>query len=341
MDRKTLYFSGPGKLEVRSEPLPKPGPDQVVVKTLFSGISPGTEMLVYRNQFPAEVAIDATISSLAGDFHYPLKYGYAAVGQTVEIGSRVPREWLDRLVFAFHPHESHFLAAPEELLPVPPGISPELATMLPNMETAVNFMLDGAPLLGEQVVVFGQGIVGLLLTTLLAKMPLAGLFTLDLLPRRRLMSESLGAQASLDPMEPGILAKLRGMMADNQFSSGADLTYEVSGQPAALDQAIAVTGYHGRVIIGSWYGRKKTELHLGGDFHRSRIRLISSQVSTIAPELTGRWTKPRVLGLAWRMLRKIQPEPLITHTFKLSEASEAYELLDKYSEEAIQVLLTY
>jgi 2-desacetyl-2-hydroxyethyl bacteriochlorophyllide A dehydrogenase len=341
MARKALYFAGPGRLEMRAEPLPQPGPDQVLVKTLFSGISPGTEMLVYRNQFPAEVAIDASIHSLAGAFHYPLKYGYAAVGQTVETGSRVSKEWSDRLVFAFHPHESHFLAGPEELLPVPPGISPELATMLPNMETAVNFMLDGAPLLGEQVVVFGQGIVGLLLTTLLASMPLAGLFTLDLFPRRRLISESLGAQASFDPTATDVLAKARAILTDNSFYQGADLTYEVSGQPSALDQAIAVTGYHGRVVIGSWYGRKKAELNLGGDFHRSRIRLISSQVSTIAPELTGRWTKPRVLGLAWRMLRKIQPELLITHTFKLSAASEAYELLDKHPEEAIQVLLTY
>ncbi len=189
--------------------------------------------------------------------------------------------------------------------------------MLPNMETAVNFLLDGAPLLGEQVVVFGQGIVGLLLTALLAKMPLAGLVTLDLFPRRRLISEGLGAQASLDPTATGVLAKARAMMADNRFYQGADLTYEVSGQPTALDQAIEITGYHGRVIIGSWYGRKKAELNLGGDFHRSRIRLISSQVSTIAPELTGRWTKPRLLGLAWRMLQEIPPASLITHSFTI------------------------
>ena len=341
MLRQALYFSGPKQVEVVAEPLPEPGPEQVLVKTLFSGISPGTELLLYRNQFPAEVSLDATIPSLAGSFQYPVKYGYAAVGQVVETGRKVPKEWSERLVFAFHPHASHFLAAPEELLPMPPGISPEAATMLPNMETAVNFLLDGAPLLGEQVVVFGQGIVGLLLTALLAKMPLAGLLTLDLFPRRRLISEGLGAQASLDPTATGVLAKARAMMADNRFYQGADLTYEVSGQPTALDQAIEITGYHGRVIIGSWYGRKKAELNLGGDFHRSRIRLISSQVSTIAPELTGRWTKPRVLGLAWRMLREIQPAALITHTFKFSEAASAYALLDEHPGEAVQVVLKY
>jgi threonine dehydrogenase-like Zn-dependent dehydrogenase len=172
-------------------------------------------------------------------------------------------------------------------------------------------------------------------------MPLAGLMTIDLFPRRRLASESLGAHASLDPVESQTLTTLRSMMPDSRFYAGADLTYEVSGQPAALDQAIAVTGYHGRVVIGSWYGRKKTELNLGGVFHRSRISLLSSQVSSIAPELTGRWSKPRLLGLAWQMLAEIKPALLITHSFKLSEAPAAYELLDKHPEEAIQVLLTY
>jgi 2-desacetyl-2-hydroxyethyl bacteriochlorophyllide A dehydrogenase len=341
MLRQALYFLGPGEVEVREEPVPEPGPEQVLVKSLVSGISPGTEMLIYRDQFPAEVTIDASIPSLAGTFHYPLKYGYATVGQVVTSGSQVPEEWSGRLVFVFHPHESHFLATPEELLPIPGGISPEVATMLPNMETAVNFILDGAPLLGEQVVVFGQGIVGLLLTAVLAKMPLASLMTLDLFPRRRLASESLGAQACLDPTESQILSALKSMMPDNRFYPGADLTYEISGQPSALDQAIGVTGYHGRVVIGSWYGRKKAELNLGGVFHRSRIRLVSSQVSSISPELTGRWCKPRLLGLAWRMLAEIKPAPLITHSFKLSEAPAAYELLDKHPGEAIQVLLSY
>ena len=341
MIRQALYFLGPAQVEVQEEPVPEPGPGQVLVKTLVSAISPGTEMLIYRNQFPAEMSVDATIPSLAGAFHYPLKYGYASVGQVVASGSQVPGGWSDRLVFAFHPHESHFLANPEELLPIPEGVTPEVATLLPNMETAVHFMLDGAPLLGEQVVVFGQGIVGLLLTSLLAKMPLAGLVTLDLFPRRRLASESLGAHASLDPTGSQILTKLRSMLPDSRFYTGADLTYEVSGQPSALDQAIAVTGYHGRVVIGSWYGRKKAELNLGGVFHRSRIRLLSSQVSSINPELTGRWSKPRLLGLAWRMLQEIEPAPLLTHSFKLSEAPAAYELLDKHPDAAIQVLLTY
>lgn len=341
MQRYSLYFEGPGRVAVRAEALPAPGPGQLLIQTLFSAISPGTEMLVYRDQFPREVAVDATIAALAGTFAYPLKYGYAAVGRVAALGAGVPPEWAGRLVLAFHPHESHFLAEPAAVLPVPPGLAPEVATLLPNMETAVVLMLDGAPLTGEQVVVYGQGIVGLLLTGLLARLPLARLTTLDRHPRRRLASETLGAHASLDPAAAETLGHLRSLTPGPGAPPGADLTFEISGHPGALDQAIAVTGFHGRVVIGSWYGRKKVELDLGGDFHRSRMRLVSSQVSSLAPELTGRWTKARLLGLAWQLLRDLQPDFLITHTMPLAEAAAAYDLLDQRPGEAIQVLLQY
>lgn len=341
MIRQALYFVEPWKVEVREETLPDPGPEEVLVQTQVSAISPGTELLLYRDQFPPEVPIDPTIPSLAGTFHYPLKYGYACVGRVVAAGSRPLESWLDRVVFAFHPHESHFLATPEELLPVPPGLAPELAALLPNMETALTMMHDGAPLLGEQVVVFGQGIVGLLLTALLARIPLASLVCLDLHPRRRLAGESLGADVCLDPSSPQVLSRLRSMLPDGHSYPGADLTYEVSGYPAALDQAIAITGFHGRIIVGSWYGRKKADLNLGGAFHRSRIRLLSSQVSSISPELLGRWSKPRLLAQTWRLLPDLPAPLLITHRFHLAAAPDAYALLDQHPGEAIQVLLTY
>jgi len=341
MLRQALYFIGPGQVAIREEPLPEPGPGEVLVQTLVSAISPGTELLIYHNLFPSEIPVDATIPALAGTFHYPLKYGYAAVGRVVAAGSQVPADWQDRLVFAFHPHESHFVAAPEELLPVPAGLSPEMAAFLPNMETAVTLALDGAPLLGEQVVVFGQGIIGLLLTAILAQMPLAALLTVDLYPRRRLASESLGATVSLDPGAPEVLTKLRALLPAHHHYPGADLAYEVSGQPAALDQAIAVTGFHGRVVIGSWYGRKTAPLHLGGVFHRSRLRLISSQVSTIAPALSGRWSKPRLLDQAWHFLQNLTLAPLITHTIPFYQAATAYALLAHDPGETLQVLLIY
>ena len=125
----------------------------------------------------------------------------------MELGRGVAPDWEGRLVFAFHPHESHFLATPDELLRLPAGLTPEAAVFFPNMETAVTFLLDGQPLMGEQVAIFGQGIVGLLLTALLSRWPLSSLVTLDLYPRRRLLSEDLGAHLSLDPSAPDALAR--------------------------------------------------------------------------------------------------------------------------------------
>lgn len=341
MKRRSLYFIGSRQVAIREEPLAGPGPGQVLVRALLSAISAGTELLFYRGEVPREMAVDTAIPALAGTFSFPLKYGYAVVGRVSARGAGVEHLREGTLVFAFQPHESLFVARAEELLPVPVGIDPEDAVFLANMETAVTLALDGAPLLGEQVAVFGQGVVGLLLTALLARFPLARLVTLDLFPQRRLWSETLGAQASFDPASPQVRDQVLAFLRKEGPYEGADLTYEVSGSPAALDLAVAVTGFHGRVIIGSWYGQKPVSLNLGGEFHRKRQRLISSQVSTIAPELRGRFRKPRVLALAWQMLREIQPARLITHRFPLAEAARAYDLLDRRPEEALQVILIY
>ncbi len=341
MQRKALYFTGPGQVALRSEALAAPAFGQVLVQTIISAISPGTELLIYRGQAPQDMARDDTISALAGDFSFPLKYGYAVVGRVTALGPGVSPDWQDRLVFAFHPHESHFLATPDELQMLPLYLSPEDAVFFPNMETAVTFLLDGQPLMGEQVAVFGQGIVGLLLTALLARWPLSSLVTLDLYARRRLLSENLGAHLSLDPTIPDLTTRLLGYLQGAGPYPGADLTYEVSGNPEALDQAIAVTGFNGRVVIGSWYGSKKSDLNLGGRFHRSRVRLIGSQVSTVPPELAGRWNKARRYHITWQMLEEIKPARFITHRFPIAQAAQAYELLDQNPGETIQVIFEY
>ncbi len=341
MNRQSLLFTAPGRVEVRAEPLAPPAAGEVAVQTLASAISPGTEMLVYRGQAPTEMAVDETIGALAGTFTFPLKYGYAAVGRITDLGPGVDPGWRGRLVFAFNPHESHFIAPVASLLSLPADLDPDAALFLPNMETAVNFLLDGAPLIGEQVAVFGQGIVGLLTTALLARLPLASLITLDRYPLRREASLSLGAHASLDPSAPDALAQLQSHLRADRSYAGADLTYELSGAPAALDAALAATGFNGRVVVGSWYGRKRADLNLGGRFHRSRIRLIGSQVSTLTPELTGRWTKSRRLQAAWQMLREVKPARLITQRFPFAEAAQAYELVDRRPADCIQVILTY
>jgi len=342
MKRLALYFTAPYQVTVREEPLSPPAPRQLLVKTIISAISSGTERLIYRGQMPTDLPVDETISALGNtQFSFPLKYGYATVGQVVAIGSEVEKAWLNRLVFAFNPHESHFLAYHNDLIPINISISPENAVFLPNMETAVSFLMDGKPIIGEQVAVFGQGVVGLLTTTLLAQLPLASLITLDHYPIRREWSLKLGAYASLDPAAPEALARLQTLLQANSPYAGADLTYELSGNPQALDQAIQVTGFSGRILIGSWYGQKRADLNLGGHFHRSQMRLISSQVSHLAPSLRGRWNKKRRLQTALSMLEKHQPAKLITHRFPISQAAEAYRLLDQNAGEVIQIVFSY
>jgi len=313
----------------------------VRVRTRLSAISPGTEMLIYRGQMPQGLAADEALEALAGPLAYPLKYGYAAVGQVTDLGAGVDDSWAGRWVFAFQPHQACFVAAVDSLLPVPEGIPPERAAFLPNMETAINFLLDGAPLLGERVVVLGQGVVGLLTTALLARFPLAALVVFDRYALRRETALALGATLALDPAAPDALDAARAHLGARDLYDGADLTYELSGNPEALNLAFALTGFAGRLVIGSWYGTKRAALDLGGRFHRSRIRLLSSQVTTLAPEHTGRWSKARRLALAWEMLRRFPAERLITHRVPFIEAPTAYRLLDQQPENAIQVILTY
>lgn len=341
MKRQALYFTGPGQIAVREEELSKPAPGEVLVQTIASAISSGTELLIYRGQAPTDIPLDETIPDFANHFRYPSKYGYAAAGRVVDVGSDVDASWQGRLVFSFHAHESHFLCGTSELLHVPDDLSPEEATLMPNMETAINFLLDGQPLIGERVVVFGQGIVGLLTTALLSRLPLTSLITLDRFPLRREKSIALGAHASLDPEAAQAEDELEALLGENDDDGGADLTFELSGNPAALEQSIACTGFDGRIVVGSWYGQKRCDLNLGGHFHRSRIRLISSQVSTLSPALTGRWTKSRRLRLAFQLLRQVRPAHLITHRFPLAEAATAYDLIDRQPKEAVQVILTY
>ncbi len=330
MTRKSLYFTGQSSVEIREEPVPECAPDEVLVRSRVSAISAGTEMLYYRNRVPENLRTDATIESLGEQSEFPMKYGYALVGEVLETGTDVPTEWQGRTVFVFHPHESHFTEKPENLFPLPDSLPTDDALFLANTETAVNLLMDGRPVVGESVGIFGQGVVGLLLTALLSRFPLDGITTYDLYPGRRAESLERGASQSHTPGE-----------THEGPTPEFDLTYELSGSPEALNQALALTGFEGRVVVGSWYGTKETSLNLGGRFHRSRIQLISSQVSTIAGRYRGRWTKARRLRTALSLLEEIHPRSLISHRFSVEEAGQAYELLHHRPEETLQVILTY
>ncbi len=350
MNQRTVTFTAPRQVELREEPLPAPGADDVLVETICSAISAGTEMLIYHGRFPRDLETDSVISGLRDDFEYPLAYGYACVGKVVAVGNEVNREWLNKSVFAFQPHTSHFIAKPDSLFPIPDSLSPESACFLPNMETAVNLVQDGAPILGERILVLGQGVVGLLTASLLNEFPLETLVTADRYELRRNLSTKIGVNRSLDPAflrkeNSSETNKVTNSDTSNTswlaYAQDFDLVYELSGSPSALNDAIALTRFSGRIVIGSWYGEKRAETDLGGSFHRSRIRLISSQVSTISPELSGRWDKTRRFGVAWEALKRIQPQKWITHRFHVEEAKKAYQLLDENPQETIQVIFEY
>ena len=332
-----MYFTGPFQVAVREEPLPSLGPTEVMVRTTLSAISAGTEMLFYRNHLDEGIQLDASLSSLSGVYKYPFKYGYASVGEVVECGKDLSDCWLGRSVFSFHPHESHYVASLRELMPVPAEISPENAVFLPSVETALSLVMDGQPLVGENVVVLGQGVTGLLTTGVLALHPLGRLVTLDRIPLRRHFSEEMGAHAALEaPMSTSEFLEISGMR-DHK----ADLTYEISGAPEALDFALTITGFEGRVVLGSWYGNKPASLHFGRDFHRNRMRIISSQVTNVGPSLSGRWDKKRRYDMAWKMIQRLRPERLITHRMSFEEAPSAYRLIDSQSDEVGQVVFSY
>lgn len=338
MKQHRLEFSEPGRVVLNVAPMTQPDADQVLVQTRYSAISPGTEMLVYRGQWPEGVSLDATIDSLAGALAYPLVYGYSAVGRVIATGSAVSDHWLGLRVFAFQPHQDLFCCRPESLQLIPDDLDYETALFLPSMETAVNLLLDGNPIIGEKVIVIGQGIIGLLTTALLSRFPLATLATLDTHPLRREVSLQLGASECHDPEDTTSITRLGGVPGQG---GEADLVYELSGNPAALNTALALVRFSGRVIIGSWYGAKKGAFELGSFFHRGRVSLISSQVSSLAPELSGRWDKKRRLDLAWEMLRLVSPSSFITHRFALADGSLAYNLIDQSPERTIQVIFDH
>ncbi len=341
MKRRSIIFRAPFEIDIAEEAVPGVGPADVLVKTKYSAISHGTEMLLYRGLFPDDIAVDETISGLQRPLRYPLKYGYTSIGEVIAAGSEVSRDFVGRMVFCLHPHESCFAVGADEIFPVPQDIDALDALFLANMETAVNFLMDGSPVIGEKVVVFGQGVVGLLTAALLAQFPLAALLTLDNFKLRREASRRVGARLALDPEQPHALQTAIEWLEPDASEGSADLVYELSGNPGALNPAIAVTGFDGRIVIGSWYGSKQTALELGGRFHRKRIRLISSQVSSVTPALSARWSKHRRLGTAWDMIRRIKPARFITHQMPFSRAQEAFALIDNDPGSTIQVVLEY
>ncbi len=332
MKAKQLWFIEPEKIEIREYELASLAPDEVLVRTKVSGISAGTEMLVYRGQLPEDAALDVSIKAFEGlNGSYPMPYGYACVGLVEETGSALDKNVKGKKVFAFQPHASYFICKLDQLIFLPDEISEEAGTFLANMETAVNFVIDGAVKEQENVAIIGLGVVGQLLNALLNQLPVNGIMAIDTIKARRDLAakEEFTSSFVTDGKELP------------EPENGFDLIFEISGNPDALNLAIQLSNFAGRIIIGSWYGNKTAQINLGHAFHRNRLKIISSQVSTISPEHALEWTKEKRLQKAMDLISELNVEKYISHRLPFFQADEAYNLLDREADKALQVIFTY
>ena len=333
----SVWFTSARNLELRAASARPPGQREVRIEAVFSGISHGTEMMVYRGEVPQDLSLDSALPTLQGSFSFPVKYGYASVGRVVDVGSGVNGLTEGDLVFAFNPHETCYTAPDDVVIKLPRELDPRVGVFAANLETALNAMLDAAPKLGETVVVIGQGVVGLLITQLARRAGASLVVTADLYEKRRRLSRSAGADLAVDPLAESLAERVAAMTAGR----GADVVIEASGEPQALDDAIEAAGIEGRVVVVSWYGTKRAELALGSGFHRKRLTLKSSQVSSLDPSLTPRWTLLRRRELVATYLGELPLRELISHVLPFNRAAEAYRLIDERPGEVVQVVLDY
>jgi 2-desacetyl-2-hydroxyethyl bacteriochlorophyllide A dehydrogenase len=341
MKATALFHTGPRQLVCRDISLAAPGDGEVLIEGSCSAISPGTESMIYRGHMPPGMKGDSIIPSLGSTLDYPFRYGYALVGKIIECGTGVDSAWVGRRVFTFHPHQTRVVMPLRDCLVIPDDLSLENALFLPNMEAALNFVMDANPVIGSRVMVFGLGVVGLLTCGLLQRLPLARLIGADPLEYRRMRAIDRGVPETIDPIAEQPWQSLLQELFDHTDTNGVDIAFELSGNMNALNQAIEITGFDGAIVVGSWYGTQRRALDLGGDFHRRRITLVSSQVSTLHPRLTGRWTKSRRINLAWTMLRTLQPAALISHRFSLQECNLAFEVASQCLDGCFQVIFEY
>jgi threonine dehydrogenase-like Zn-dependent dehydrogenase len=259
---------------------------------------------------------------------YPLSYGYCLVGKVVDVGSNVDPSLKGKLVFTFSPHATHVVTDVDAIQIVPDGIDPRDAIFMPSVETALSLVHDAHVWLGENVAVYGQGLIGLLVTALLAansnvpegSSTFSKISTFDSIPDRLAASAAMGASEALFP---------------GGSKGPFDVSIEVSGNGKALQAAIDNTRDGGRIIVGSWYGNSSVQLKLGIDFHRSHKSITTSQVSEIPAHLSSLWSKQRRFDLTWELVRDLKPSQLLTKIVELDRAQDAFEALNKGSEIAV------
>ncbi len=279
---RALWWTRPFAAALLEESLREPGPGEVRVRTLLSGVSRGTEALVAAGRVPASERARMRCPHQAGAFPFPVKYGYCAVG-VVEAG---PSELLGRTVFCLHPHQSGFVVPAESVLPVPEGVPVERAVLAANLETALNALWDAPALPGMRILVLGAGVVGACAARLAARLPGAEVTLVDRDPAAAATASALGCAFALPEAAPG----------------EQDVAIEATGRPEALAVALEAVGEEACVLVLSWYGAASAAVPLGGAFHSRRLRLVSSQVGAVAAAMRPRWPHRRRLAKALELL---------------------------------------
>jgi threonine dehydrogenase-like Zn-dependent dehydrogenase len=296
---RAFWVRAPGEGELRPVELPEPGPGDVVVRTLFSGVSRGTETLVFRGGVPESQAAVMRAPFQEGEFPAPVKYGYLAVG-VVEHG---PPELAGRTVFCLHPHQTRFVVPAEAVTVVPDDVPPGRAVLAGTVETAVNALWDLRPLVGDRIAVVGGGMVGSATAALLAGVPGARVQLVDVDPGRAAVAAALGVGFALP-------ADARG---------GCDLVVHASASEAGLARSLELLADEGEVLELSWYGDRPVRVPLGEDFHARRLTLRASQVGTVSPARSGRRSYADRMALALRLLADPRFDALVTGECRFDE----------------------
>jgi 2-desacetyl-2-hydroxyethyl bacteriochlorophyllide A dehydrogenase len=323
-----VQFVEPYRIELADVAVPEPGSGDVLVRAEYSGISGGTEMLAYRGELDSSLPKDESLGPLGGTFEYPFTYGYSVVG-TVEASSADVKE--GERVFAFHPHQSRFVVSADDVVRLG-GCKPRTATLLPLVETALQISLDAGVRYGEVVAVLGLGPVGILSAILLARSG-AVVVGSDPKPWRREAAQASGLE-TVDPEGLGDTVRA------TTNGRGADFIVEATGNPDVLGETLWLLAAGGVAVVASWYGVKPVPLPLGAEFHRRRLEIRSSQVSTIGSR-AARWDRRRRLETTRALLGELPLSVLGSHTFPVERAAEAYAAIDRGDAGVVHVALAY
>jgi len=297
-----LWYVTRGRAELRDGPLPAAGPQDAVMKTLWSGLSRGTERLVFDGRVSTADGERMRAPMQDGDFPYPVKYGYCAVG-VVDEG---PRYLQGRTVFALHPHQDRFVAPVSMLAPVPEAVPPRRAVLAANMETALNALWDSGAGPGDRILVVGAGVVGLLVGYLAARLPGAEVTMVDIDLSRQAIARELGCRFRKPLDAPG----------------EADVAFHTSASGPGLACALSCCGDEATLVEMSWFGDAPVTAPLGLDFHHRRLRLVSSQVGQVSPSRRARWSHRRRLDKALALLADERLDALITEEVAFRDLPE-------------------